>query len=1039
MLFFNPSYRQLFFSLLIAVLVLPTAATLSIASAISGNTPPRLDPKKAITQYMHDIWQLEEGLPQNTVQAIIQTSDGYLWLGTEEGIVRYNGTTFDVFDRNNTPVFKTSHSVMTLFEDSQNTLWIGTNDGLIAYKNGHFKPYGIDEGLYGSSISAIEEDASNRLWVGTADAGLYHCSTLYCTTFDTAADVPAEKIFALFFDSNQVLHLGTETGLLSIDVTDPQAIVARGQALPGNRILTVYEDTQKTLWLGTQEGLYKQTSQDEPVLIQPHPSLEDGVWAIWEDASGSLWLGMSQNGLIRIRGTSVDTFPSNNPLSRGRIPALFEDNEGSLWIGTDVAGLHRLRDGFFSSITEEEGLSNNVVQTILETPDGSIWIGTELGLNRWQNGTIEQYTTNEGLSDDYVTSIAARTASDVWVGTLKGGLNNIKEDGITHFSVDDGLPSNTVYSLYHDASDNLWIGTDKGLGRYSEGRFSSFSGQHGIPSDFITSILEDRSGTLWVGTYDAGLVRRVNDSTFAPFAASDELNDNLVLALHEDAEGILWIGTYGGGLSRLKDGKITNYTTQDGLFNNVVFQILEDDQGNLWMGCNKGVYRISKVQFDAYDAGKIQRLTSISYDKRHGLKTREFTGGAQPAGWKGQDGRLWFPTIYGIASTTPDQLSGNPIPTPIVIEHVMVDKEQAPQPDAQAGHLVLAPGTERLEFKYAALTFISPNKVNYRYRLEGYESEWSDVVSYTHAAYTHLDPGTYTFRVIAQNSEGVWNEEGAHFTFELRPYYYQSPYFWMILVFLTGLLGVTGYRWRISQLTAQQKKLEEAVDQRTHALTQAKEQIEFQTEELRNSLKEKEVLLREVHHRVKNNLQVITSLLNLQSFRVQEKETKALFQECRDRVNSMAMIHERLYQADDLTEIDLEKYLENISIELARSYNADRRKIQLNVNVESVKLGLDQAIPSGLIVNELVSNALKHAFPDRESGRIDISFAKKEASYTLSVADNGAGLPESFDMTQSSSLGMKLVYALTQKLKGTLTVDQQSNTCIRIAFPQLQS
>ena len=451
----------------------------------------------------------------------------------------------------------------------------------------------------------------------------------------------------------------------------------------------------------------------------------------------------------------------------------------------------------------------------------------------------------------------------------------------------------------------------------------------------------------------------------------------------------------------------------------------------------KGVFRISKTEFDALDAGRIQRLTSISYDKRHGLKSREFTGGTQPAGWKGKDGKLWFPTIQGIASVDPSVLNNDPISSPVVIEQISVEHEPLSAEEQIGPLLVLPPGTGRIEFSYAALTFVAPEKVNYRYRLEGYESSWSDVVSYRHASYTHLDPGTYTFHVIAQNSEGVWNEQGASFMFELRPYFYQSPYFWVIFILCTGLLGITGYRWRINQLTSQQKRLEVAVMERTTDLTKAKEHIELQTEELRNSLQEKEVLLREVHHRVKNNLQVITSLLNLQSFRVKDPDTKALFKECHDRINSMTMIHERLYQSDDLTEIDLANYLENISVELARSYNADRRKIKVNVNVADVRLGLDQAIPSGLIVNELVSNALKHAFTNQHSGEIDIIFGKSDSTYTLSVCDNGIGLPDSFDVNKTPSLGMKLVHALTQKLKGTLTVQSNNFTHIQIAFPQL--
>lgn len=1005
-------------------------------SIANPHREPTLDPEKAITQYMHDMWQIEEGLPQNTVQAILQTKAGYLWLGTEEGIVRFNGTAFDVFDRTNTPVFEASNTVQTLFQDSNEVLWIGTNDGLLSYQYGSFARFGVEEGLTGTAVSAITEDASGTLWIGTADAGLFSCPATSCTSFTAHEKVSEEKVLSLLSTPDNTLWIGTEEGLISIadsNATRPY----KHAVLQGERVLTLYAGKDNSIWIGTHSGLFNKSAELITPVTNPHPSLQDGVWAIWEDVSGSLWLGMSQNGLIRLRGESVEVFSEDHPLSQGRIPALFQDAEGSLWIGTDVAGLHRLRDGFFSSITEEEGISYDVVQSVFESPNGSLWIGTEAGLNKMHLGTITQYSRKEGLSDDFITSIAAIESEDTWIGTLDGGLNRIKGSQVTAYTVDDGLSSNAIFSLYFDSKDALWIGTDQGLSKRSAEQFTNYSVDDGLPSNFITAVLEDQTGTLWVGTYDAGLVRRSEDSTFTTFATKDELNSDLVLSLHEDNEGVLWIGTYGGGLSRLKNEKIINYTTKEGLFDNVVFQILEDDLGNLWMTCNKGVYRIEKEEFDAFDEGRIQRLTSVSYDKRQGMKSREFNGGTQPAGWKGEDGRLWFPTIQGVASVDPSDLTVNPSPSPVLIEQVSVEHAPIPPRSPSDNILVLEPGTERIDFAYATLTYVSPEKVNYRYRLEGFEAEWSDVVSYTNASYTHLDPGTYTFRVIAQNSEGVWNEEGASFTFELRPYFHESPYFWVILILGIGLMGITGYRWRINQLTTQQKRLEVAVNERTLDLRKANEQIETRSQELRNSLDEKEVLIREVHHRVKNNLQVITSLLNLQSFRVKDPDTKALFKECHDRINSMTMIHERLYQSDDLTEIDLANYLENISVELARSYNAERRQIRLNVNVEDVRLGLDQAIPSGLIVNELVSNALKHAFSEQHSGEIDIAFTKEQSTYTLSVSDNGKGLPASFDLSQTTSLGMKLVHALTQKLKGTLTVQSNNLTRIQIAFPQL--
>ena len=994
-----------------------------------------LDPEKAITQYMHDVWQIEEGLPQNTVQAIIQSQEGYLWLGTEEGLVRFNGSSFVTFDSKNTEAFNESNLVHTLFEDSKGRIWIGTNNGLIRYENNAFYRVDPAQGLTGKTIRGVAEDATGTIWIGSIDEGLFHCITDECLTYASYSSLEEANVHSMLYSSSQdTMWVGTDKGLMSFSPSAPTSLNSY-EGLSDQLVLTLHKNAENNLWIGTNTGLFQLLDGViVPGITPSSPIFNKGVWAIWQDIQGSLWLGLSQDGLVRVRNGIVETFPTGDLLASGRVRSFFKDQEGSLWIGTEGSGLHRLRDGLFSTITAKEGLSNNSVRSVLETADNSLWIGTEHGLNRWHSGNIDHYTVEEGLSDNFITSIAGKRDNNLWVGTLGGGLNHLLGTNIEQFTATDGLPSNAVFSLYQDRNNDLWIGTDAGLSVRRNGSFTNYSTNDGLPSNLITALLEDSAGTLWIGTYDAGLVRFRNN-TFSTFATEEELQNNLILALHEDSDGIMWIGTYEGGLSRLRNGKITSYSIEDGLFDNVVFQILEDDQGNLWMGCNKGVFRIAKEQFDAYDQGDIQRLTSVSYDKTHGLRSREANGGSQPAGWKSTDGTLWFPTIQGVASVKPVKLTSNNSPSPIAIEKIVVDQEEISISEIKKGTLRLPPGTERVEFDFSAITFLSPQKVNYRYRLNGYESDWSDILQHSYAPYTHLDPGTYTFEVIAQNSEGVWNQESAQVAFRIEPHFYQMRLFWFAFIFGLGLLGFYGYRLRFDQLRSQKTRLEQAVNDRTHDLQLAKEEIEKQSEKLRLSLEEKEVLLREVHHRVKNNLQVITSLLSLQAIRVTDQQTKALFQECQARINSMALIHERLYQSDDLAEIDMASYLKRICLELGHTYNAEHRGIKLHVDIEEIHLGIDHAIPSGLIVNELVSNAFKHAFPDKTVGDITIEFSKTDTGYMISVSDNGKGLPQPFNMNDSTSLGMKLVSTLSQKLRGQFTIPQDGLTCFQIAFP----
>jgi two-component sensor histidine kinase len=401
----------------------------------------------------------------------------------------------------------------------------------------------------------------------------------------------------------------------------------------------------------------------------------------------------------------------------------------------------------------------------------------------------------------------------------------------------------------------------------------------------------------------------------------------------------------------------------------------------------------------------------------------------QPAGWRSRDGRLWFPTVHGLAVVDPAALRRNETPPPVVIEDVRVEY----RPLEARTDVALAPGTERIEFAFIALSLANPEAVRYRYRLEGYEADWSDVQAGRVARYTHLDPGRYTFRVMAMNGDGVWNEAGAAFAFYLRPFFWQTPWFWLVAVLLVGAGGVSGHRLRVRQLEARQRHLEQVVAERTHDLQSAKEQIEAQAGALRASLTEKEVLLREIHHRVKNNLQIIASLLHLQAQKVSDPDVVRLFKECRARISSMSMIHERLYQSESLSFLDFGAYLRGITGEAFRLYRPGDR-VALRVVAAEAPLGIDQAIPCGLILNELVSNALKYAFPGDRTGVLAVTFAAEDHRYRLVVEDDGVGLPPGFVPGQGRSLGLKLVEALAGKLHGHVTAGPAGGTASGARF-----
>lgn len=992
-------------------------AGLWLAEGHAQPTGPALNPARQVTSYVHDSWQVDDGLPQNSVTSVLQARNGYLWLGTEEGLVRFNGTVFTTFDRYNTPALEASQWIRTLHEGRDGTLWIGTNQGgLVRYAQGMFAPV-AEAWLRGQEIRALTEAPDGTLWVGTFGQGLFACRAERCTRYTVREGLPSNRIRTLLMAANGILWVGTEQGLvqfregriLPYETTTP---------LPSRLVMAMLEDSRGKLWVSFQGGgLYRLHPAGVVEWLSPEEGWpQDDVWSFWYDATGSLWMGLSQEGLLRYTQGRFAAFTPEDGLSHPRVTSLVGDREGSLWIGTDGGGLNRLRNRKITHLTTQDGLSDNTVLTVYEDPEGNLWIGTEGGgLNRLRNGQLTHFGQREGLTNTVVTSIYTDAAGTLWVGTLGGGLHRMDDGRFTALTTRNGLPGNNIYALYRDRAGSLWVGTDAGLARYHNGQFIRYTTADGLSSNSITALFQDREGTLWVGTYDGGLNRQ-SQARFVP--VQTPTHSRFVTAFHEDREGRLWIGTYGGGLLRWHQGQFTLFTRQQGLFDDTIYQILEDAEGHLWMGCNKGVFRVSLRDLQEVAEGTLSRASAAYYGGDDPGKRHEVNGGVQPAGWRSRDGRLWFPTVDGVAVINPQDIHRSAVPPAVVLEQVEVDNE----PVNHFAPLRLGPGTEKITFVYTALSFNDVRELRYRYHLEGYETAWTEAGTTQQATYTHLDPGRYTFRVIAMNSEGVWNETGAALSFYLQPYFYQQPGFWLVLAFGFVLVGVFSYRLHMRQVQTRQRLLEALVEERTHDLQVAKNHIEAQAEELRGSLQEKEVLLREVHHRVKNNLQIINSLLHLQSLKLPEASAKELFRECQRRIQSMALIHERLYQSENLAQIDLAEYLRYIVEALVQSYHMSSGRVEVQVEVHQGVVNVDQAITCGLIVNELVSNALKYAWAEEQRGLLRLRFEVVDGQYHLSVEDDGKGLPEGFAPECSPSLGLKLVVALVRKLRGTLTV-----------------
>lgn len=780
------------------------------AAVLAGAAVPvcALEPTYAISDFGLDSWTDEDGLPHNSVTAFHRGEDGYLWIGTRRGVARFDGVDFTHLHRR-TPGMD-GDFVTDLLRTSDGTLWASLNEtGVTRLDPAPIQTFRVEDGISDDLVTALLERRNGEFWLGTMTGmSRWHGGKAITVA---SGRLDGTQIKDLAETKDGAVWAATTTGLYRWWNGELTRFTP-DDGLPSYSISTLLARPDG-LWVGTPAGLARIDGEGIETWGREEGLGNAQVSALAADEAGAIWIG-TQQGLHRMVEGTIEK--AEGELGVRAVNALYDDGEGGLWVGCRN-GLYRLFDVPFTSIGRAQGLPHEFIYTLSEGREG-LWVGTSVGTvsQMRKDGRVVTYGPESGLPERAIRVVHEDRAGRVWACTRSHTLHRL--DGETWTRVTDKLDCRLALEL--STGETLFAGIGEALMASPDGTLRALPGD--LPQTLVWGAIERPNGDIWFASKGSGILVRKKTGRIRPLETAGVLGDAHVMSLFEDSEGVVWAGTYGDGLVWVTpEGTTHSVNHRNGLPQTSVFQVLADELGNLWMGTNRGVLKLDRAE--VLEAGRSGSAVSTRlFGPRSGLSNRECNGGNQPSALRLRDGRLAFPTIEGIAVVNPSNLRRPPALPTVHVESVREDGVLVPVTDGAA----LSPEAGRVQIKFTATCLSHPERIRFRYILEGFDEAWVAAGEDRTAVYTQLPAGVYTFRVVATNADGAWEAESTPVTIRRAPQLHERPLGWTVLGLLALALAFGLYRLRLGQLNRRREELENLIAVRTAELEQANRRLE---------------------------------------------------------------------------------------------------------------------------------------------------------------------------------------------------------------------